>query len=81
MPECPACLGEGEWAFIHAQNRALERLAAACRVPFFPMDPVCDICEGDGEVTEDEARDYQARMTARVDQFTAAVDSGEIRIA
>jgi hypothetical protein len=45
------------------------------------MDPVCDICEGDGEVTEDEARDYEARMTARVDQFTAAVDSGEIRIA
>jgi hypothetical protein len=80
MRECPACLGECEWEFIHHSNRALEALAEACRVPFSPMDATCDICAGEGEVTESEARDYEARMTARTDQFFAAVESGEVRI-
>jgi hypothetical protein len=40
----------------------------------------CDLCDGAGEVTEDEARDYEAYWRARIDQLTAAVDAGDVVI-
>lgn len=80
MNECLACLGEGEYDFS-AEDVALERIARVFCMTYEPLGvQPCTFCGGTGQLTDEELRHMQAYAVARVDQFFAAVDAGEISV-
>ena len=78
MPDCLACLGEGqhdyrdEDAFISEHWTDAEIARARARGMGFPLGIVqCEECEGTGVISEERWRDMMAVARAFVDQAIA----------